>query len=184
MLSPSRRAISPTVSARTRAAANSSASGMSSSRRQTSATAAAFSAVTAKRGCTASARSVKSRTASDPSTASSGRRPSASGGSGTLSAGTRQLTSPTQPSLADLVPPTVLVGNNLVFPLGELVDGPAPGTATFVMIDGALPPGVTLLSYGVIGGRPTQASSFNVTVAATDSVGFRATRSYAITVNP
>ena len=101
--SSSRPAISCGVSARTRAAASSMASGMPSSRRQISLTAAAFPAVSAKPGRACAARSANSRTASAPA-ASATARPASSAGS--PSEGTSQQTSPSAPSGSRLVAST------------------------------------------------------------------------------
>ncbi len=98
-LLPSRAASCATVSALTRAAASSMASGMPSSCRQISPTAATFPAVRPNPGRASAARSQNSRTDS----ASPAARGSAISGSGTVSGGTGQLASPGTPSLVWLV---------------------------------------------------------------------------------
>lgn len=45
------------------------------------------------------------------------------------------------------------------------------GTVVFALASGALPPGVTLSSSGVLAGTPSQAGSFSFVVRATDSMG-------------
>lgn len=49
------------------------------------------------------------------------------------------------------------------------VDGKRP--ITYSIVGGSLPPGVTLSSVGLFGGRPTTAGTYNFTVRATNSVG-------------
>ena len=56
------------------------------------------------------------------------------------------------------------------------------GTPPYTWTVTGLPPGVTALPSGSIGGTPTQAGSFNVTVRVADSAGASATRSFTVTV--
>ena len=56
------------------------------------------------------------------------------------------------------------------------------GTYTFTVTSGALPGGLTLASNGVLSGTPTSGGTFNVTVTATDGLGFTGTQAYTITV--
>ncbi|ALN86626.1 autotransporter beta-domain protein [Lysobacter capsici] len=58
------------------------------------------------------------------------------------------------------------------------------GTApyTFAITAGALPPGLTLSSGGVLSGTPTAAGSFNFTVRATSSNNFSGTRAYTVAI--
>lgn len=46
---------------------------------------------------------------------------------------------------------------------------------TWTVVSGALPPGITLSSAGVLTGSPTVAGSFSFTIEATDSLGAKAT---------
>ncbi len=56
------------------------------------------------------------------------------------------------------------------------------GPYTFSVTAGALPPGLTLSSAGVLSGTPTAAGSFNFTAQATSSNGFSGTRAYTLVV--
>lgn len=58
------------------------------------------------------------------------------------------------------------------------------GTApyTFTLDAGTLPTGMTLSAEGALAGTPTETGSFEVTIRATDALGFSGTRAYALTV--
>lgn len=58
------------------------------------------------------------------------------------------------------------------------------GTAdyTFELTAGMLPPGVTLAPDGTLGGTPTVAGSFNLTVTATDLYGFTGSQAYVLSL--
>ena len=57
------------------------------------------------------------------------------------------------------------------------------GALTF-SAKGALPPGLTLSSSGIISGTPTTTGSFSFVVTASDSVGATASQTYTIIINP
>jgi hypothetical protein len=59
------------------------------------------------------------------------------------------------------------------------------GTApyTFAVTSGALPPGITLSSAGLLSGTPTSPGSFPFTVTATDANGCTGSRSYTVLIN-
>lgn len=58
------------------------------------------------------------------------------------------------------------------------------GTApyTFTLDAGTLPTGMTLSAEGALSGTPSTTGSFEVTIRATDALGFSGTRTYALTV--
>jgi hypothetical protein len=56
------------------------------------------------------------------------------------------------------------------------------GPYTFSVTAGALPPGLTLLSSGVLSGTPITAGSYTFTVTATDALSCFGSRSYTVTV--
>ena len=56
------------------------------------------------------------------------------------------------------------------------------GTYTYTVSAGALPGGLHLASNGALTGVPTSAGSFNVTVTATDGLGFTGTQAYSLSV--
>lgn len=60
----------------------------------------------------------------------------------------------------------------------------ANGTApyTYAITSGALPPGLTLTSSGVLSGTPTAGGTFNFTITATDANSFTASRAYSVTI--
>ncbi|MBB6671953.1 putative Ig domain-containing protein [Cohnella nanjingensis] len=58
------------------------------------------------------------------------------------------------------------------------------GTMTYTLTAGSLPPGIALTSTGLFSGTPTTEGSYTFTVKATDSLGYAATQSYTVTVNP
>jgi hypothetical protein len=60
------------------------------------------------------------------------------------------------------------------------------GTApyTFTLVNGALPPGVTLTPAGVLAGTPTTAGPFTFTIRATDANGCIAEITYTVVVAP
>jgi len=57
------------------------------------------------------------------------------------------------------------------------------GTAPYsYAVTGALPTGITLSSAGVLSGTPLDINSFNITVTATDSLGFTGTAPYTLVI--
>ncbi|WP_198971669.1 IPTL-CTERM sorting domain-containing protein [Xylophilus sp. ASV27] len=58
----------------------------------------------------------------------------------------------------------------------------ALGSANFAITAGALPPGVTMSSAGVISGTPTATGTFNFTVTASDNSACSGAHSHSITV--
>jgi len=59
------------------------------------------------------------------------------------------------------------------------------GTApyTYAVTAGALPAGMSLSTAGALGGTPTVAGNFNVTVTATDKFGFTGAQAYALAID-
>ena len=57
-----------------------------------------------------------------------------------------------------------------------------PPAPAFAIVDGVLPPGLTLATDGRLGGTPTTGGTYAFTVEGEDANGFVATRSYAITI--
>ena len=53
---------------------------------------------------------------------------------------------------------------------------------SFAISAGALPPGLSLTSTGLLGGTPTTSGTFNFTVTATDANGFTGSQAYALTI--
>lgn len=56
------------------------------------------------------------------------------------------------------------------------------GAHTFAMSGGALPAGLTLSTVGVLSGTPTVSGSFNVTLTATDGLGFTGSQAYTLAI--
>lgn len=56
------------------------------------------------------------------------------------------------------------------------------GAFTYAIVGGSLPNGLTLSSTGLISGRPVQVGQRTFVVSSTDSVGYRATKAYTLTV--
>jgi len=54
---------------------------------------------------------------------------------------------------------------------------------SFAISGGALPPGLSLTSAGLLGGTPTTSGTFNFTVTATDVNGFTGSQAYALTIS-
>ncbi len=54
---------------------------------------------------------------------------------------------------------------------------------SFSVTAGAMPPGLSLLSTGILSGTPTTIGSYTVTVTATDANACQGNRSYTITIN-
>ncbi|HWX65383.1 MAG TPA: putative Ig domain-containing protein [Rhodanobacter sp.] len=57
------------------------------------------------------------------------------------------------------------------------------GTYTFALTAGSLPAGISFTFAGLLSGTPTAAGSFNITVKATDGLGFTGSQSYTLTVS-
>ncbi|HSD17582.1 MAG TPA: putative Ig domain-containing protein [Thermomonas sp.] len=63
------------------------------------------------------------------------------------------------------------------------ISGPsAPSGPVFVLMSGALPPGLALSSAGLLAGTPTSTGTYTFTVDAEGTGGFAATRSYDVTI--
>src|SRR5690606_16470318 len=58
----------------------------------------------------------------------------------------------------------------------------APRPSAFVVVGGALPPGLVLGVNGTLGGAPTTLGNFVFRVEAQDSNGFTASREFAMTI--
>ncbi len=77
-------------------------------------------------------------------------------------------------------PPTPIAGLNIAYSFSLTTAGrPA---ATFSLLSGSLPPGLTLSPTGVISGTPSQLGSFTATIDAGNGIAPDATRTVAITV--
>lgn len=57
------------------------------------------------------------------------------------------------------------------------------GAYTYAITAGSLPTGLTISSAGVISGTPTAAGTFNITITATDSLGYTGSQAYSIGVS-
>ncbi|WP_430391814.1 putative Ig domain-containing protein [Dyella sp. 20L07] len=57
------------------------------------------------------------------------------------------------------------------------------GSYTYTVSAGALPAGLSLSANGLLAGTPTEAGSFNLTIAAKDTGGFIGTQAYTLTLN-
>lgn len=81
--------------------------------------------------------------------------------------------------------PTTLPAAIAGTPYGPVTITATGGTGpyTFAVTAGALPPGLSLSTAGVISGTPTQSGSFTVTITATDSAGCQGSRLYSALVN-
>jgi hypothetical protein len=90
--------------------------------------------------------------------------------------------SPTPPSITT----TSLTNGTASVSLGAITLSSSGGTAPYAwsVIGGALPPGVTLSSNGIISGTPTFAGSYNFTVQVRDGLGQTASKAYTMTINP
>src|SRR5690606_4817391 len=53
---------------------------------------------------------------------------------------------------------------------------------TFAVTAGALPAGLTLANDGTLSGTPSAGGTFNVTLTATDALGFEGTQAYTLAV--
>lgn len=66
---------------------------------------------------------------------------------------------------------------------GPNADGDyVPPSPAFAVVDGALPPGLTLSAAGAVGGTPTAAGIYSFTVEGEDANGFVATRAYTVNI--
>jgi hypothetical protein len=81
--------------------------------------------------------------------------------------------------------PTTIPAATAGVPYGPVTITASGGTAPYIftITAGALPPGLTLSSAGVISGTPTQSGSFTVTITATDAVGCFGSQIYSALVN-
>ncbi len=59
----------------------------------------------------------------------------------------------------------------------------ANGAVSFARTAGALPPGLTLASNGLLSGTPTQLGSFDFTITVTDAINCTASRSYTLVID-
>ncbi len=86
---------------------------------------------------------------------------------------------PTAPVITDGPPPAIATTG---FPYSFAYTSSGYPAATFSVISGSLPPGITLSAVGVISGTPTQAGVYSGTVSATNGIYPDATQSFSITV--
>src|SRR5204863_9856074 len=70
----------------------------------------------------------------------------------------------------------------VAYPATTITQSGGVGTTTFAVSSGALPPGLTLSTTGVVSGTPTAVGSFVFTVTAADANGCLGSRIYALTV--
>jgi len=79
--------------------------------------------------------------------------------------------------------PTTLPGATLGSAYSQPITA-SGGTSpyTYALTSGALPPGMSLSSSGLLAGTPTASGSFNFTITATDSKGFTGSQSYNLLV--
>ena len=56
------------------------------------------------------------------------------------------------------------------------------GTSTFSVVSGALPPGLTLSTTGILSGKPTLAGTYNFTIQVTDANGCKGTQTESINI--
>ena len=94
-----------------------------------------------------------------------------SGGSGPVSATSGPLLLTVNAPTITITPPTLPTVSAGVAYNQNLTAAGGSGTYTYAVTAGALPPGVTLSTAGVISGTPTAAGSFPLTITATDSSG-------------
>ncbi len=83
------------------------------------------------------------------------------------------------------VAPATLPNGTAEQPYGPVTLTASGGTGsyTFAVTSGTLPSGLTLdANTGILGGTPTQAGSFPITVTATDANRFTGSRSYTLTI--
>ncbi|MCC3372567.1 putative Ig domain-containing protein [Cohnella sp. REN36] len=98
----------------------------------------------------------------------------------------------TQTYTVEVEPPAPIVLPETIGPLkvGEAFNGSLQklsggyGTISYSLAAGALPPGIALYSSGLFGGTPTTAGKFTFTTMATDSLGYTASQTYTVEVNP
>jgi hypothetical protein len=98
----------------------------------------------------------------------------------------------TRPFTLTVTSPVVVTTSSLPIGCATKPYGPATlsaqgGTGSYVewlVVGGALPPGVTLASNGVVSGTPTTAGAYSFTVRVKDSANATATRALAITIHP
>jgi uncharacterized protein YhjY with autotransporter beta-barrel domain len=57
------------------------------------------------------------------------------------------------------------------------------GPYTFALTSGALPAGMTLASDGTLSGTPTVSGAFNITITATDALGFTGAQAYTLNIS-
>jgi hypothetical protein len=93
------------------------------------------------------------------------------------------IASPGCPAI--ILSPTTLPPGTTLFPYSQQItaSGGAP-PYTFVIAAGALPPGLSLSSSGLISGAPQQSGLFNFTVRATDLNGCQGSRNYSLAILP
>ena len=105
---------------------------------------------------------------------------------GTITASNGALPDPSQgfsinvtqaPSFIN-TPPNGVIGTSYSFDY-QVIGTPAP---TFILLNGSLPPGLTLSSSGHIGGTPTSTGNFSFTFSIDNGVGIDATQAVALTI--
>ncbi|HUN06756.1 MAG TPA: putative Ig domain-containing protein, partial [Aggregatilineales bacterium] len=87
---------------------------------------------------------------------------------------------PVAPSITSAAPASGTVGT--AYSHTYTASGTAP--ISFALTSGALPPGLTLSSAGVLSGNPTTAGTFTGTVTASNGVAPNASQPFSITINP
>jgi uncharacterized protein YhjY with autotransporter beta-barrel domain len=116
------------------------------------------------------------------------RATDSSTGTGAPFSGQRSYTvAPAAPTIT-IAPVTLPAGQVGQAYSGTLTASGGTAPYTFNVSAGALPPGLSMSSAGVLSGQPTTAGTFNVTIAATDSstgagAAFTAQRAYSITIS-
>src|SRR5690606_9081638 len=82
------------------------------------------------------------------------------------------------------IAPATLAGGTAWTAYSETISA-SGGTApySYAVTAGALPPGLTLASSGILSGTPTTAGSYTFTVTATDAPGRTAARTYTLTIS-
>lgn len=86
------------------------------------------------------------------------------------------------PSIA-VNPATLPAGQVAVAYHQQLTASGGNGTYTYAIASGALPAGVTLATNGLLAGTPSAAGSFNVTIRATDGLGFIGSQAYTLSIS-
>jgi hypothetical protein len=86
-----------------------------------------------------------------------------------------------QPPAITSGPLSATIGAGNIYHFSFATSGyPAP---SFSLTAGSLPPGLTLLSIGVLTGTPTQAGTYSGTVTASNGLGTNVTQNFTITIS-